>query len=224
MIGKSAGKTWEYLVGVYLGDGCVTYSKARRPVFRLNTIDLDFAEATKEALQDHTRHAVGIWTHPVSKSSKPNNALQCYDPVLCKKFVDETSNKQRLPDWVWTTDQNGKLAFIAGLMDSEGFVTQNSHGATYMGFKSTDIWFDDFIRVLNTAGIEIGKIGVEVPLKPHYRTPKRFTIKMASWVKSGAYFHIARKQARVDKWAAQVTSETNMLGTPKVVMIEPSLS
>lgn len=224
MIGKSAGKTWEYLTGVYLGDGCVTRNGAGRPVFRLNTIDMDFAEATKEALQDHTRYAVGIYTHTVSKSSKPNNSLQCNDPVICQKFVEETDGKQKLPDWIWTTDQDGRLAFIAGLMDSEGFVTQNSHGSTYMGYKSTDVWFDDFIRVLNMAGIEIGKVGVEVPLKPHYRTPRRFTIKMEGWVKSGAYFRIARKQARVDKWAAQVTSETNMLGTPKGVMIEPNLS
>lgn len=224
MIGKSAGKTWEYITGVYLGDGCVTRNGHGRPVFRLNTIDMDFADATKEALLDHTRYAVGVHTHAVSKSSKPNNSLCCNDPVLCQKLVEETDGKQKLPDWVWTTDQDGRLAFIAGLMDSEGFVTQNSHGSTYMGYKSTDVWFDDFVRVLKMAGIEVGKIGVEVPLKPHYRTPRRFTIKMASWVNSGAYFNIARKQARVDRWAAQVTSETNMLGTSKEVMIEPNLS
>lgn len=201
MIGKSAGKSWEYLSGVFLGDGCVTprFKKSR---FRLNTIDRDFAEATKQALLQHTDRKVGIYTHAVKKSSKPNVALYCSGPEVCERLVRETDNKQQLPAWIWTTDRAGRLAFIAGLMDSEGYVTKNAHGSTYMGFKSTDGWFDDFARVLNMAGIQIGKIGIEAPRKPGYRTPKRFTIKMRSWVDSGAYFEIQRKQRRVDEWAA----------------------
>jgi len=225
MIRISADKNWEYLVGVYLGDGCVTHSNDGYPCFRLNTIDQDFAEATKGALQKFTDRPISIHCHAVSKSSKPNHSLRCGDPDICSRLVSETDGKKKLPDWIWSTDQDGRLAFIAGLMDSEGFVSKNSAGNAYMGFKSTDVWFDDFIRILNKAGIQVGKIGVEVPLKPHYRTPKRFTIKMRSWVDSGAYFNIQRKQRRVDEWGhAQLISETNMLGTSKGVMIEPNLS
>jgi len=209
MIGKSAGKSWEYLVGVYLGDGCVTKGPRGRTWFRLNTIDADFAEATKEALQKLTDRKVTICTHPVSKSSKPNHSLSCFAEDVCARLVAETAGKTKLPDWIWGANQAGRLAFIAGLMDSEGFVTQNNHGSTYMGFKSTDVWFDDFVRVLNMAGIRIGKVGVEKPRFEGYRTPKRFTIKMQSWVDSGAYFCIVRKQSRVDRWRSQLASETN---------------
>lgn len=209
-IGKSAGKSWEYIVGVYLGDGCVTKQKGY-PTFRLNTIDMDFAEAVKDAFRKHTDRPINIGVHPVKKSSKPNVALRCGDPEICARLVAETAGKQKLPDWIWLSDREGQLAFIAGLMDSEGFVSRNSHGSTYMGFKSTDVWFEDFVKVLNRAGIRIGKIGVEAPLKPGYRTPRRFTIKMQSWVDAGAYFNIARKQERVNAWVhAQLTSETNM--------------
>lgn len=176
----------------------------------MNTIDEDFALATKEALARHSARRINICRYPVSKSSKDNYALRCGDPELSARLRFETNNKQALPDWVWTTDQEGRLAFIAGLMDSEGFVSHNQRGATYMGFKSTDVWFYDFVRVLNMAGIKIGKIGVEKPRLPHYRVPRRFTIKMQSWVSSGAYFNIARKQARVDAWALQLTPEANM--------------
>lgn len=209
MIGKSAGKSWEYLVGVYLGDGCVTKVGSFLG-FRLNTIDLDFAEATKEALSNLTDKPVHITTHSVSKSSKPNNALHVCDADLAARLRLETDSKMKLPDWVWTADHAALLALIAGLMDSEGFVSHNQRGSTYMGFKSTDEWFPDFIRVLNKAGIEVGKIGVEQPRKPGYRTPRRFHIKLPSWVRAGAYFNIARKQARVDDWASQLTSEANM--------------
>jgi intein-encoded DNA endonuclease-like protein len=209
-IGQSAGKSWAYLVGVYLGDGCVTLHQGQL-VFRLNTIDEDFAVATKDALRAHTDRPMTIHCHSVSKSSKPNHSLRCGEWAIAQRLRDETDSKAKLPDWIWTTDQEGRLAFIAGLMDSEGFVSRNGCGRAYMGFKSTDLWFYDFVRVLNAAGIQVGQIGVEQPRKPGYRTPRRFTIKMASWVKSGAYFNIARKQARVDEWAsAQLTSEANM--------------
>lgn len=208
-IGKSAGKSWEYLVGVYLGDGCVTKVQGYW-VFRLNTIDEDFAMATKAALMEFTDRPVSIHSHPVSKSSKPNFSLRCGDQKLVLRFREETDNKKKLPSWIWTTDQEGRLAFIAGLMDSEGYVCKGTQGSIYMGFKSTDVWFDDFLRVLNMAGIRHGKIGVEKPRKPGYRVPRRVTLKMASWVQSGAYFNIARKQARVDQWAAQLTPEANM--------------
>lgn len=210
MIGLSAAKSWQYLTGVYLGDGCVTHSSDGYPVFRLNTIDPDFAAVTKWSLQQHTARPISIHRHAVSKSSKDNYSLRCGDPEICKRFVDETAAKQKLPDWIWTEDQEGRLAFIAGLMDSEGFVSQNGRGSTYMGFKSCDSWFDDFIRVLNKSGIEVGKIGVEQPRKPGYKTPRRFHIKLPTWVSSGAYFNIGRKQRRIEAWAGQLSSETNM--------------
>lgn len=208
-IGKSAGKSWEYLVGVFLGDGCVTVVQGY-PCFRLNTIDQDFAEATKGALQHYTTRPVSIHVHAVKKSSKPNWSLRCGDPEICKRLQAETDFKKQLPEWIWTADQDARLAFIAGLMDSEGYVPVNGAGTTYMGFKSTDDWFMDFVKVLNVAGIKIGKIGVEKPRFEGYRTPRRFTIKMHSWVDAGAYFNIQRKQCRVENWVqAQLTPEAN---------------
>lgn len=201
-IGQSAGKTWAYLLGVYLGDGCVTTNNGR-PVFRLNTIDRDFAEATKEALSTLTEKAVTICTHAVSKSSKPNHALNCGDVAICEALKAETDSKDKLPDWIFTAPKDVKLAFIAGVMDSEGYVSvKQGRGQACMGIKSTDLWFLDFVRLMQTVGVLSGKVGVEKPNKPGYRTPRRVTIKMRSWVDAGAYFHIARKQERVERWAA----------------------
>ena len=86
------------------------------------------------------------------------------------------------------------MAFIVGLMDSEGFVAGNSNHTGrryYMGFKSCDVWVPEFVQILNSVGILVGKIGIEKPLKPGYKTPRRFAIKMQSWVDSGARFNIA---------------------------------
>lgn len=200
-IGQSAGKTWAYLLGVFLGDGCVT-TNSGRPIFRLNTIDADFAEATKDALSSFTNRKVTVCTHAVSKSSKPNVSLACLDPAICEALTTETAFKAKLPEWIFTADKETRLAFIAGLMDSEGYViVKQGRGQAHMGFKSTDLWFADFLKLIQSVGIVHGKIGVEQPRKPGYRTPRRVTIKMRSWIDAGGYFRIARKQERVERWA-----------------------
>ena len=169
----------------------------------MNTIDLDFAEATREALRTFTDRPISLHTHAVSKSSKPNHHVRCGDPEICRALQSETDSKAKLPDWIFTADKDVKLAFIAGLMDSEGYVcVREGRGQAHMGFKSTDLWFNDFLRLLQSVGIVHGKIGVEQPRKPGYRTPRRVTIKLRSWVDAGGYFRIARKQERVEKWAA----------------------
>lgn len=208
MIGQDAGKSFAYILGVYLGDGAVTTARAEgraeRLVFRLNTIDQDFAEAVKAALGQLTTYAVSLCCYPVKKSSNPNWALACGDRAICERLIADTDRKKKIPAYVWEWPREYKLAFIVGLMDSEGFVAGNSNTTGrryYMGFKSCDVWVPDFVRLLQSVGIQHGKIAVEKPLKPGYKPPTRFAIKMQSWIDSGARFNISRKQARVDEWA-----------------------
>lgn len=227
-ISQSAGKSYAYLLGVYLGDGCVTTSGGY-PVFRLNTIDEDFALATKAALNELTDRPVNINTHNVKKSSKPNHSLRCGDPEICKHLQQVTEGKKRIPSEVHEWPKEWRLAFIGGLMDSEGFVAANKSNPTnrryYMGFKSCDLWVPEFVRILEKVGIRVGKVSQEKPRQSHYKTPTRFAIKMQSWIDSGARFNIARKQGRVDEWAEtgpyerrarnprRLSPEANMLGT-----------
>jgi hypothetical protein len=204
-IGQSAGKSYAYLLGVYLGDGCVTTQQGQL-VFRLNTIDQDFAEATKAALSEFTDRPVSIHKHDVKKSSKPNYSLRCGDSDIARHLREVTENKQIIPAFVYSWGKPEKLAFIAGVMDSEGFVAAKtgctSNRRFYMGYKSCDAWVPDFIRILESVGIRIGKVSQEKPRKEGYKTPTRFHIKMKSWIDSGARFNIARKQGRVDEWGS----------------------
>lgn len=211
MIGRDAAKSFAYILGVFLGDGCVTnaWNRGRkdRLVFRLNAIDEDFIRATEAALQNLSDYAVTVNCYAVPKSTKPNWAIHFSDQTFCERLVKETDRKCKIPEYVAEWPREQKLAFIAGLMDSEGFVAANGNHTGrrfYMGFKSCDLWVSDFIRILQSVGILVGKIGVEKPLKPGYKTPMRFAIKMQSWVDSGARFNIIRKQSRVDEWAATI--------------------
>lgn len=233
MIGLSAGKSYAYLLGVYLGDGCVTLHQGYL-VFRLNTIDREFAEATKAALAEYTKRPIAIHEHAVKGSRKNNFSLRCGDPDICQALQSETERKAIIPAYVFEWPLDHKMAFIAGLMDSEGFVAANGVNPTnrrfYMGFKSCDGWVPEFVRLLESVGIRIGKVQTEAPRKPGYKPPTRFTIKMQSWIDAGGYFNIPRKQSRVDQWASsgpyenrssrprRLTSETTRQ-TPETVMI-----
>ena len=194
----SARKSWFYVLGVYLGDGCVTGE-----VFRLNTIDMDFALMVESALKEMTDSTITIHTNPVKNSSKPNHSLYCGDTSLAQKLVEDTKSKKEIPFYVNEATDENKKSFISGLMDSEGYVARAKSGRGMhfcMGYKSCDVWVQDFIKILQSVGIKIGKVSYEKPYKTWYKTPIQFGIKIASWVDSGCHFNISRKEERVIDW------------------------
>ena len=230
--GQDAGKDFAYILGVFLGDGSITEwrcpGRTDRLVFRLNTIDEDFALATKAALQTLSDYKVVLCCHAVAKSKKPNWALALGDKALCERLLIETEKKKIIPAYAFNWPRDLKLAFIVGLMDSEGYVAANSNYTGrrfYMGYKSCDLWVPDFVKILQSVGIVIGKIGIEKPRFSGYKTPIRFAIKMQSWINSGARFNIARKQIRVDEWAATIPDPRGLRfrakSTPETICTAP---
>lgn len=205
-----SGCSWAYIVGVYLGDGCVYEQWNEKngrgyPCFVLGAKDRDFIDATKAALESLSRYKVSAHTYQDRRfvGAAPTIRLRCGDPALCEELQSQTDRKKRIPDWLFVAPLDERRAFIAGLMDSEGYVcVKDSRRGATLGFKSTDVWFEEFLTILRSAGISHGRVGVEKPRKAGYRTPRRVSLKLASWVAAGAYFNIARKQERVDRWAA----------------------
>lgn len=195
--------------------------------FRLNSIDAEFIEATKIALGEVIDSKVwvgGPYTDKRSSGNRQFYTLWCGHQALCEVLQTVTQNKTVLPELVFGWPRDRKLALIAGLMDSEGFVAANKTNPTnrrfYMGFKCCDPWVPDFIRLLQSVGIRIGKVAVEEPRKPGYKPPTRFAIKMQSWIDAGGYFNIRRKQARVDEWnTRRLTPETRRSAPAQPVMV-----
>lgn len=209
-IGQSAAKSYAYLYGVYLGDGFaakVSHRK-RSMTFRLGTIDRDFAEATKDALSALGCH---VWISEPQRDKRFSQSRPFYSLVsgateLCHRLIDTSHGKKHFPGCLAFWDDEAKKAFIAGLMDSEGYVAENRQNHTnrrfFMGFKVCDEWVYDFKALLESMGIRTNKIRVEKPGKPWYKVPRVFTIKMQSWIDSGVRFNIKRKNDRVDEFAS----------------------
>ena len=216
MIGQSAGKSFAYILGVYLGDGCVTYTGLPKYLcFRLNTIDEDFANATAEALFDVCGKKPNVRCNPVKRGSD-NYSITLRHQELCERLRADTESKAKIPAYVWDLPLDEKRAFVAGLMDSEGYVAENTTNPTnrryFMGFKCTSEWTPEFGRLLETMGVRLNKIQTEKPRKPGYKAPIRFTIKIQSWIDAGCYFNLARKQRKVDHWGSAGAYESRAVG------------
>ena len=211
-MGRSADKSFAYILGVYLGDGCVGTD---RGYYAQNTIDKDFAEAVVRAFANIADRPARM-THQEKprkdRNCSPQWTVTCTDRTLCARFVSDTGNKQRIPWYVASWDRELRKQFVIGLMDSEGFVAANhqsrgykwkqTNRSYYMGYKSCDPWVPELIRVMESIGLKLGKVGHEKPRKPGYKAPMRFHIKMQSWIDSGCRFNLARKQDRVDDWGS----------------------
>jgi len=211
-MGRSADKSFAYILGVYLGDGCVGSDTG---YYVQNTIDKDFAEAVVRAFANIADRPARITYQEKPRKDRncsPQWTVACSDRVLCGRLVADTSKKQHIPWYVASWDRELRKQFVIGLMDSEGFVAANHQGrgynwrqtnrSYYMGYKSCDPWVPELIRVMESIGLRLGKVGHEKPRKPGYKVPMRFHIKMQSWIDSGCRFNLARKQDRVDDWGS----------------------
>lgn len=206
-IGQSAAKSYAYLLGVFLGDGCVTDGR-----YVQNTIDQDFANAAKAAFDEIADRPARISYQEKPRKNRncsPQWTVYCGDKVLAKRFVCDTERKAKIPEYVFGWDVELRKQFVIGLMDSEGFVAakadagwQLTNRAYYMGYKSCDPWVPDLIKIMQGVGLRIGKVSREQPRNLSHKTPTRFAIKMQSWIDSGCRFNIARKQSRVDAWGS----------------------
>lgn len=212
---QSAGKSYAYILGVYLGDGCVTKYCVSKPLtFKVNTIDTDFADKISKELSSLCNTIIHRSQQTDKRWSKNSVLYQvgCPDQELCLKLRKDTNSKSVIPKYVSGWGNELIKEFVVGLMDSEGYVkgrktiniengsTQLTNRMFNMGFKSCDTWFFDFMKIVNLLGLKTGKVTVDKPYKDGYKTPQCFSIKMQSWVDSGMRFNIDRKNRRVDEW------------------------
>jgi len=203
---QSAGKIkpLAYILGVYLGDGNIQKCYKQK-YFRLNTIDQDFAEATDKTLRMITGYRAKIRRHPVKKSKNDNYALihhHCTD--LCEYLEKATNNKEIIPSFVYDQDQKWRIEFIAGLMDSEGYASVANKGrvensnAMELGIKTTSMWMYDLQRILESVGCITQGVKICKPNKEGHKQSYRIRIWPITFLQSGCYFRIKRKQQRFE--------------------------
>ena len=221
--GQSAGKTkmhpysitheLAYVAGVYLGDGCVVFStKYRNYYFALNATDKDFVQETARCVGKVLEKDVPIFEDKWhrDRGNYPLFKTVAYGKDFAGWLHRSCHGKNRIPKWIKTASRDIKLAFVAGVMDSEGSVWnfgQRLDGkpkGTSVSFYNSEPWRKGFIKLIEKLGVVV----LRVRKKPKWNGSKRHTrcydFNMISFVTSGCYFKIERKQRILRDWISRI--------------------
>ncbi len=204
---KSAEKTTalSYLIGVFLGDGCVTFyndKKGRKYLtFKLNAIDKDFVQRTVDCiniLYDANKEVKTFTDTHYRQGYYYNVSYQ--NQELGAFLYGQTLGKKIIPPMIYAMSDSDKKHFIAGCMDSEGYFAKatkkNCKSAFSLGIKCCDDWIHPFKYILESVGVKIKRKETCKPYKEWYRVPYRYILDIDSYFGNKCFFNIARKQDR----------------------------
>lgn len=221
-------KRYAYLLGVFLGDGSIG-SDGR--TFCLQAIDKDFIDATAEALESVSSNKVSVKEIP-RKTSANNTvyAVYCSDVKLCRRLSDDTDNRLHIPLDLEKWSKDCQNIFVSGLLDSEGYVsiskrrTYNSEEVFDMciGIGAVDPWLYELHQYLQSRGIKVGKVTRE-KLKSG-KIFLKFSFNKKSFISSGLFFNLKRKQSRIEKYKKLFPGSTTIRRIPKTLLTKEKMS
>ena len=209
---KNLNKSIAYLLGAYLSDGNIYKDRKKGwAQFTLEVIDQDFAERVQEAIVALTGQ---VTTTVFVRETPGKSYFKAYsgNQDLCRWLIEITNDKGLIPDIIWQASPELQKEFIAGLLDGDGWFCMGTRSDRdtkqfHLGYACTDPWIHDMVAMLHKLGVRTGRVIRQENggVKPLYR----FEINKESFVGSGMYFTIKRKQDRVELWRrSKGSSET----------------
>ncbi len=195
-----------YLLGVYMGDGCCNKDGYH---YCLSVISED------RDVIEKTRSVVNLLlnkNYPL-KCLMPNSTLlyrfRSYNRWLFEILIELTVNKSRIPESVFSSKREAISEFVAGLMDTDGYISTGINKSGYqrfaLGFVNSGKWLDQFISLIASIGVKVGK----KTLKKKYRSKSELdcfqvNINLRSFVEAGLYFSCKRKQQILERYKSSV--------------------
>ncbi len=199
-------KDFAYLIGAYLGDGHIQYSKSEDRTshqFIITSEDRDFCSQCSL-----------IAERADGKSGTIKKVQNYYKLVVCSKSLcniilehtcnrsdyyeaDHISKKSRLPELPHFDVQQ---AFLIGLMDADGWIRETINGK-YMkyevGFKNTASWSPDVFKMMKKMEIKCGNLNYIK--NGRYKNTYSWTINPKDYAKILG-FRIKRKARLLEKY------------------------
>lgn len=216
-------KESSYLLGVYMGDGSIWNNGNGTLVFGLMVVDKDFCEEVARCIGNLTGKIPTIRT-----TSKPNRKriyyrCQTTDKELIDFLIKNTHSKTIIPKIVLDAPLELKKEFIAGILDSEGYVSlskRHMYGQfdifdMQIGVNVQDPWLFEFRDMLIKMGVNCRAIHREEA--PHVKSKVmfRFCFDKRSFIENSLYFKINRKQSRIEYYKSLFPSSTTTRRIPK---------
>ena len=136
-------KAW--LLGFLLCDGCYQSNHIFASIAAEREDDIEakfhsvfrkyFDLDTKTVLQE--RGKKGVYKDLVAIADDKNN-LQRTINYLTEKFGGINKINRHIPNEVFSWSYESKLAFLAGMIDADGYINDNSHGGSVVQIGSTN--------------------------------------------------------------------------------------
>lgn len=198
--GQSAGKDYAYLLGTYFGDASIVKRTDTCYTYTIEAIDRDFVERVADEIKNFTGKRPNIFERGRKTSlGKTMYALTISKKETFRPFYVDTGKCNFIPEYVYDWPEENKIAFIEGVLDSDGWVSarKNPAGITQfqMGYGASFSWVCDIKRIMESLGIDCCKIR-EYKMKSG-KTMYTFTINMRSFVESKVKFTSTRKNSKV---------------------------
>lgn len=211
-----------YLLGVYLGDGSVWDNGCGVKVFGIVASDKDFVEEVARCIGEVVGNIPNIGINYKHNRKHPYYRCQTSKSALPMWLVEQTHHKTIIPQIILDSNDVLKKEFIAGLLDSEGYVSlskRHMYGGhevfdMQIGFSVQDPWIFEFRDILIKMGICCNSVGRYTSLHVKSKIMYRFTINKRSFVDSGLYFKIRRKQDRIEHYKSLFPSSTTKRKIP----------
>lgn len=215
-------KNLAYLLGVYMGDGAIWDNGNGTMVFGLMAIDKVFVEETARCIGEVTGETPSV--HTCRKPDRRSEYFRCQstNADLIQYLVHETHAKTIIPSSVLEAPADLKKEFIAGVLDSDGYVAlskrrmygQHEVFDMRIGIAVQDTWLYEFREMLLAMGVACTKVCRCTALHTRSKIMYRFTIKKPSFIENGLYFKIPRKQSRIEYYKNLFPSSTTKRRIP----------
>lgn len=214
---ENMNKELAYLFGVYLGDGHISVDGVKNDgskyyKFELSSIDKDFVEFTLNCVKKinsncnaniYVKYPGNFLLDGKKYKRQKVYRIGCGFTEYASLFKEETNNKHHIPYLIWNASLDIKRWFVAGIMDSDGWISHNCRkdGRYFYSIGVGQVeegWIWEFKSLLQQMGVSIYKPQIR---KKDGRKPfVQLDIRPITFVSSGLFFVIKRKQDKLKKF------------------------
>ena len=194
-----------YLLGVYLGDGCCF--KCKSYGFSIVSEDKDVIEKTA-FIMNKLFNKNGIVKEIIPNKTKLYK-YRVYGKNIFNYLTSQTERKSKIPSFIFHADIKIISAFVAGLMDTDWYISKGINKFGWqrfsLGFVNSADWLDQFIELLKKSGVKVGKKTLKIKTRSiNEKDCYQININLRSFIEKGFYFNCERKQNLLENYKANV--------------------
>ena len=203
-----------YTIGNFIGDGSISAQARVRKAgsvarlkndkvyvqcsVRFGSLDVESMERVKQEIAEAFNKDHPIFTRTL-KSGRNFYCINTCSREVFDFFSINTALKMRIPEYYFTADDDTKRALLAGLMDTDGYIShreEETYSTWRVGFGMNERGIvESAASLLRSLGANVGKIGTST--KGEYRTLHRFQLSAKLYGAAGCYFVAKRKQEKL---------------------------